>query len=83
MVSVASASRDQSRFSMYIRGLIPTNWPRQFPLVFVVSVLWVDVVVGQVSLTTLTYFILLYMLVFGWAHHCLTLCTSMLTAFGF
>ena len=37
MVSVTSASRYvtsqsryQSRTSMYIRGLIPRNWPRQF-----------------------------------------------------
>ena len=30
MVSVTSASHNQSRSLMYIRGLIPRNWPRQF-----------------------------------------------------
>ena len=30
---VTSASRYQSRHTMYIRGLIPRNWPRQFRLV--------------------------------------------------
>ena len=29
---VTSASRYQSRSSMYIRGLLPRNWPRQFRL---------------------------------------------------
>ena len=32
MVSVTSASRYQRRPSMYIQGLIPRNWPRQFRL---------------------------------------------------
>ena len=29
---VTSASRYQSKSSMFIRGLIPRNWPRQFRL---------------------------------------------------
>ena len=36
MVSVAPASRYQSRHSMYILGLIPRNWPRQFRLMVMV-----------------------------------------------
>ena len=32
MVSVTSAARYQSRFLIYIRGLIPLNLPRQFRL---------------------------------------------------
>ena len=32
MVSVTSSSRYQSRSLMYIRGLIPRNWPRQLRL---------------------------------------------------
>ena len=31
-VHVTSVSRNQSRASMYFRGLIPRNWPRQFRL---------------------------------------------------
>ena len=37
MVSVPSASRYQSRSSMYIRGLIPRIWPRQFRLEIIVD----------------------------------------------
>ena len=29
---VMSASHYQSRFAMYIRGLIPRNWPRPFQM---------------------------------------------------
>ena len=32
MLSVKSASRYQSSSSMYIRGMIPQNWPSQFRL---------------------------------------------------
>ena len=34
-VSVMSASRYQSRYSMYIRGMIPRDWQRQCQLKYV------------------------------------------------